>query len=127
MDELATSPPERPFDLIERTARFGETAIHFARKVRRDDVSSPLVRQFVRAATSIGANYTAADESGSKKEFRYRISLCCRESRETQHWLRMLAAACPDHAEQARELWQEARQLTKVFSTIHQRSRPRPK
>jgi hypothetical protein len=33
-----------------------------------------------------------ADDSGSKKEFRYRIGICKRESRETKHWLRMLAA-----------------------------------
>ena len=40
-----------------------------------------------------GGNYCEADDAGSKKEFRYRISICKREARETKHWLRMIAAA----------------------------------
>jgi len=91
MEDVRTSD-RREFDLAERTALFGEVVISFARSIRRDDVSGPLIRQLVRSATSIGANYTEADEAGSTKEFRYRISVCCREARETQYWLRMLAA-----------------------------------
>ena len=63
------------FDLTERTALFGEAVIRFAKTIRRDAVSKPLLSQLVRSATSIGANYGEADEAGTKKEFRYRISL----------------------------------------------------
>jgi four helix bundle protein len=69
---------ERAFDLSERSARFGEEAIHFAICVRRTPVTAPLIGQFIRSATSVGANYVEADEAGSKKEFRYRISVCRR-------------------------------------------------
>jgi len=81
------------YDLAERTAQFGEAVIAFVRKIKLDSVTSPLVKQLVRSATSVGANYAEADEAGSKKEFRYRISVCTRESRETKHWLRMMAVA----------------------------------
>ena len=116
---------EREFDLAERTARFGEEAIRFARSVKLDAITSPLVRQFVRSATSIGANYCEADESGSKKEFRYRISICVRETRETKHWLRMLAQAHPQGAPQSHLLWKEADELSRIFATIHRRSAPK--
>ena len=112
------------FDLEERTARFGEDVIRFCREVVRDAVTSPLVSQLVRAATSVGANYCEADDAGSRKEFRYRISVCRRESRESKYWLRMLAVAAPVNREAARPLWQEAKELNLIFAAIHRRTRP---
>jgi four helix bundle protein len=108
----------RTYDLSERTARFGEAAIGFARKAKLDPVTSPLVKQLIRAATSVGANYAEADEAGSNKEFRYRISVCKREAKETRHWLRMIAAAVPQLREEARRLWKEANELTLIFAAI---------
>lgn len=93
MTEDGKNSERRDFDLAERAAAFGEAVIDFVRAIRRSDVSGPIIRQLIRAATSIGANYTEADEAGSSKEFYYRISVCCREARETQYWRRMLAAA----------------------------------
>ena len=113
----------RTYDLSERTARFGEAAIEFARIVKLDPVTSPLVKQLVRAATSVGANYAEADEAGSKKEFRYRISLCKREAKETRHWLRMIAAAVPELKEEARRLWREANELTLIFAAIFRKGK----
>jgi hypothetical protein len=57
-------------------------------------------------------------EAGSKKEFKYRISVCCRESRETKYHLRMFVAAVPEKAEPARVLWKEADELNRIFATI---------
>jgi four helix bundle protein len=114
----------REYDLAERTAQFGEAVIQFVRGIRRDDLNGPLIRQLVRSSTSVGANYTEADEAGSNKEFRYRISVCCREARETQYWLRMLAAACPEIKSEARTHWAEANELTRIFGAIHRRSKP---
>lgn len=110
------------FDLEERTAKFGEAVIAFARTVGTDHISRPLLSQLVRAAGSVGANSCEADEAASKKEFRYRIALCKREARESKHWLRMLVAACPDHRESVKALWQEANELTKIFALIHRSS-----
>jgi four helix bundle protein len=79
--------PPKVYDLEERTAQFGEAIIEFAKRVPVNLVTQPLIPQLVRAGTSVGANYCEADNAGSKKEFRYRISICKRESRETKHWL----------------------------------------
>ncbi|MCC9607003.1 four helix bundle protein [Blastopirellula sp. JC732] len=112
------SSSKRVFDLEERTARFGEAVIKYARSIPENSVTRPLIQQAVRSATSIGANYCEADDSGSKKEFKYRISICKRESRETKHWLRMLATAIPERKDECRELWQEAKELNLVFGKI---------
>jgi four helix bundle protein len=110
--------PRKKYDLEERTARYGEVVVRFAKKIPVNPVTEPLIPQLVRAGTSIGANYCEADDSGSKKEFRYRISLCKRESRETKHWLRMIVAAAPELKEEARVHWQEAKELHLIFAAI---------
>jgi four helix bundle protein len=86
-------------------------------------VTEGLIPQLVNAGTSIGANYCEADDAGTKKEFRYRISVCKRESKETKYWLRMVAAACPEMKEEARTLWQEAKELNLIFGSIHRGGR----
>ena len=59
----------RVYDLEERTARFGEAVIDFAKRVPRDPVTNRLISQLVGAATSVGANFVEADDAVSKKEF----------------------------------------------------------
>lgn len=110
------------FDLEERTALFGEAVIRFALPLIRNAVTKPIISQLVRASTSVGANYCEADEAGTRKEFRYRISLCRRESRESKHWLRMLVAAIPNVKDTARGHWKEADELTRIFASIHRKS-----
>src|SRR3972149_4868527 len=107
--------PAKPYDLEERTGRFGEAVIAFAKRIPVNLVTQPLISQLVDSGTSVGANYCEADNAGSKKEFRYRISLCKRESRETKHWLRMIAAAVPELKDDARTLWREAKELNLIF------------
>ena len=106
------------FDLEERTAGFGEAVIAYAKRIPANPVTTPLISQIVRSATSVGANYCEADNAGSKKEFRHRINICQREARETKHWLRMIAAAEPTTKDDGRKLWQEAKELHLIFSKI---------
>lgn len=109
-------------DLGERTAKYGGSVIGFGRRLKPDVITAPLIRQLVRAATSVGANYCEADEAGSKRESRYRISVCRREVRETRYWLRMLAAAASGHKEELRALWKEANELTRIFAAIFRKA-----
>src|SRR3954447_21974635 len=109
----ATAEPK--FDLEERTAKFGEAIIAFAKKVPLSLVTTPLISQLVRAGTSVGSNYVEADDADSKKNFRFKIGLCRREARETKHWLRMIVAAVPEMRDAARVLWQEAKELNLIF------------
>lgn len=105
-------------ELEERGSSFAEVVIDFCRSLPLDAVNDPLVRQLVRSATSIGANYCEADEAESKKDFRHKIALCRKESRETKYWLRMIARSAPAHAPQSRILWREAKELHLIFCAI---------
>jgi four helix bundle protein len=120
MSNEAQNPNDKnkKYDLAERTAKFGEDIINFVKKLPRNEINKPLINQIVRAGTSIGANYMEADCADSKKDFRYKISLCKKESKESTHWLRMIAKANPQNKQEARVLWKEAQEFTLIFSSI---------
>jgi four helix bundle protein len=109
---------KRVYDLEERTARFGEAVINFAKTIPQNPVTNRIISQLVGAATSVGANYVEADDAVSKKEFLKNIGTCRKEARETKHFLRMTVSAAPDLKPQARCLWQEARELHLIFCKI---------
>ena len=108
----------KKYDLEERTAKFGEEIIEFAKTLKRDEINKSLISQVVRSGTSIGANYMEADGAESKKDFQHKIALCKKESKETKHWLRMISKADSGRTDRCRELWTEAHELTLIFSTI---------
>jgi four helix bundle protein len=73
---------KHPFDLEERTARFGEAIVRFSKKIPCDPTNDRLIDQLVGCGTSIGGNYCEANEGVSKKDFRNMISRCVKESKE---------------------------------------------
>jgi four helix bundle protein len=106
------------YDLEERTARFAERIIDLCKAVSKNDVTRPIIGQLVRSGTSIGANYCEANGASSKKDFKNKIFFCKKESKETKFWLRILAKADEEMKEECRSLWQEAQELTLIFSKI---------
>src|SRR6266571_6961259 len=122
-DEAASVVREEPsgkrvYDLEERTARFGEAVIDFAKTIPQSAVTNRIISQLVSAATSVGANYVEADDAVSKKEFLKSIGTCKNEVREAKHFLRMTVRAVPELKPHARRLWLEARELHLIFSKI---------
>ena len=111
-------PDKRVYDLEERTARFGESVIDFAKTIPQNAVTYRIIGQLVGAASSVGANYVEADDAVSKKEFLKNIGTCRKEARETKHFLRMAVRAAPELKPQARRLWMEAKELHLIFSKI---------
>ena len=118
MSNKVQSSNEKVFDLEERTGRFGEVIIEFVKTLERNEINRPLIGQLVKAGTSIGANYMEADGAESKKDFRHKIAICKKEAKETKHWLRMIRKANPHKAVECHKLWQEAHELTLIFSSI---------
>jgi len=107
---------KKNYDLASRTAKFAEEIIMFANQFKREALLMPLLTQFIRSGTSIGANYCEANEAESRKDFIHKIGICKKESRETQYWLQMIAKAVPETKTQCRSLWKEAHELTLIFS-----------
>ncbi|MBI5892607.1 MAG: four helix bundle protein [Deltaproteobacteria bacterium] len=115
------------YDLEDRTAKFGEDIIEFAKKIPKTTITVPLISQLVKAGTSVGANYCEADCAESKKDFEHKLGICKKESKETKHWLRMISVSVPELKDDARILWREANELNLIFSSIVNKSRQKNK
>ncbi len=111
------------YDLEERTAKFGEDIIGFCKKIPNSTINNPLITQLVKAGTSVGANYCEADDAESKPDFKHKIGICKKESRESKHFIRMIAVAVPEQKDTARLLWIEAKELNLIFNKIYRKVR----
>ena len=115
---MTNDQKKKIYDLEERTAKFGEDIIKFAKKIPINPVTQRMIPQLVGAGTSTGANYCEADDAESPRDFKHKIGICKKETREVKHFLRMIAVAVPQLKEEARNLWQEAKELNLIFNSI---------
>ena len=106
------------FDLEERTAKFGEAIIRLCKIIPRSPENDRLINQLAGCGTSVGANYCEANEGVSKKDFKNTIGRCVKEAKETKFFLRMIAASEPKLADDARQLYREAKELHLIFASI---------
>jgi len=118
MSNKIVNPNDKKYDLVERTAKFGQEVILFAKSLPDNTINRPLISQFIRNSTSIGANYMEADCAESRKDFIHKIGICKKEAKEATHWSHMISVANPDKIVECRKLWQEAHELTLIFSAI---------
>ncbi|PIX62266.1 four helix bundle protein [Candidatus Uhrbacteria bacterium CG_4_9_14_0_2_um_filter_41_50] len=106
------------YDLEERTYRFTRDLIAFTDKVPRTIANLEILKQVIRSAGSIGANYIEANECLGKKDFAMRIKISKKESKETIYWLCLLQISDFDVNKRRDELVQEATELMKILGSI---------
>jgi four helix bundle protein len=103
---IREEPGEKhPYDLEERTARFGEIIIDLAKTIPNRAVTNRIISQLVGAGTSVSTNYIEADDAVSKKEFLKSIGTCKKGAREVKHFLRVAVRTSPELKSQARKLY----------------------
>jgi len=110
----------REYDLEKRTTDFSIEIISLAKVLKKDVVNTPLINQIVKSGTSIGANYCEANGASSKRDFKNKIYICKKESKETKYWLEVIAKSNPESSKNCRKLWKEAQELVFIFSKIIQ-------
>src|SRR6202011_5574654 len=72
-------------DLEQRTKRFALAIIKFSSSLPRTREIDILMRQLIRCATSIGANYREANRGVSRADFANNIGTVQKEAAETQY------------------------------------------
>ncbi|XUX00893.1 MAG: four helix bundle protein [Dehalogenimonas sp.] len=109
---------EKVFDLEPRTEAFAAAVIRESRRLPKDVANIELVKQMVRAAGSVGANYIEANEGLSKKDFANRIKICRKETKESRYWLRLIKTSNPEFQTYFDDLVQEATESMNIFAAI---------
>ena len=81
-----------PQDIRERAMEYSLRAIRVYRYLleQREDVGRIIGRQFLRSATSIGANLVEAQSGESRRDFIHKCGIAQKEARESKYWLMLL-------------------------------------
>jgi four helix bundle protein len=77
-----------------------------------------LGKQFLRAGTSVAANYREASRARSDSEFVSKIDQCAQEADETMLWLELLRDDCSIQTSQLAWLLKEADELIAIFVSM---------
>lgn len=109
---------DKKYDLEKRTIAFSCAIIGLSKEIAKNSVNNPLINQLVRSATSVGANYCEANGASSKRDFKNKIYICKKESKETKYWLEIIAKSNLELRDECRKYWKEAHELTLIFSKI---------
>ncbi len=102
-------------DLKRRTLEFAVNAIGCSEAFPASEPGRIVRRQFIRSATSVGANYRAAQLARSKAEFIAKLQIALEEADESAYWLELASEAGLLNQELADQLRTEARELAAIF------------
>lgn len=109
-------------DLEERTTEFARRIIRLCKALPPSEINKRLIGQIIRSAGSIGANYREANEALGKKDFLYRLRIARKESKETGHWLVLIAEANPALSARMVGLAEETQSFRNIFSAMINKS-----
>jgi len=113
---------KKKYDLEERTEKFSLRIRDFCTKLKKDVVNVEYIRQLVRAAGSVPANYIEANESLGDQDKKMHIKICRKESKESRLWLKHVLTNSDEELERERlNLIQESIELENIFGSIYRK------
>lgn len=105
-----------PADLRDRALDFAKSILRFCDDLNITPVSRPIVDQLIRSSTSIGANFTEAKDSGSKRDFINKVYISKKEASETLYWLKLIEELAK--ASDVKALQNECKEIILILQSI---------
>jgi four helix bundle protein len=115
------SPPRaQPPEIRARSFAYALRAIKLYQYLQSQTTSAGWIlgRQYLRAATSIGANIEEAQSGESRADFIHKLGVAQKEARESLYWLRLLAESQIVPKGQMSPLMEETEELISVVTSI---------
>jgi four helix bundle protein len=113
-------------DLQQRLFAFAVRVFNFLKTLPNSPEYSVIRYQLAKSATSSGANYEEGQAASSKPDFIYKNEISLREMRESNYWLRLLAATDQSgklNQEELKYLEAESEELKKILGSIVSKSK----
>lgn len=109
-----------PPDIRRRTYGYSLRAIKLYRALQQsnDGAGWVLGKQYLRAATSIGANVEEAQSAESRPDFVHKYGIAQKEARESIYWLKLLAESGVIPSHRLKPLMKETEELFAVITGI---------
>ena len=113
-------PKEPPRDIRERAFAYALRAIRLYQSLAgsKNGAGWIIGRQYLRAATSIGANIEEAQSGESRADFIHKLAVAQKEARESHYWLRLLASSGIVAEASLQPLMRETEELISVVTAI---------
>lgn len=114
------SNADKPPDIRARSFAYALRAIRlyqFLQK-QRDGAGWVLGKQYLRAATSVGANLEEARAGESRADFVHKLGVAQKEARESLFWLRLMHESRIVSPARLRPLLKETEELIAVITSI---------
>ena len=88
-------------------------------KLPKNPANNEYIPQLIRAGSSPGANYIEANEAIGEKDFKMKIRICRRESKEAGYFVRLTITDGSEEMENER-MWisEESRQFVLLFNSM---------
>jgi len=111
---------KEPEDIRRRTYGYSLRAIKLYRALQegKDGAGWVLGKQYLRAATSIGANVEEAQSGESRLDFVHKYGIAQKEARESIYWLKLLAESGIVSLPRLKPLIKETEELFAVITGI---------
>ncbi len=111
---------EKPWDIRERSFEYALRAIKLYQflQEQKEQAGYIIGKQYLRAATSIGANIEEAQSGESRADFIHKYSIAQKEARESLYWLRLLAKSEIVPNQRLTLLISETQEIIAVITTI---------
>jgi four helix bundle protein len=118
--EKETSAAKHPREILARSFAYALRAIKLYQYLqhRKDGAGWILGKQYLRAATSIGANIEEAQAGESRSDFIHKLGIAQKEARESRYWLHLLAESGIVGKEKLQPLRRETEELIGVITAI---------
>jgi four helix bundle protein len=109
-----------PEDIRRRTYGYSLRAIKLYRALQegKDGAGWVLGKQYLRAATSIGANVEEAQSAESRPDFVHKYGIAQKEARESIYWLKLLAESGIIPSQRLKPLMRETEEIFAVITGI---------
>ena len=102
-------------DLKRRSTKFAHRCVKVAVSLPSNVLGYHIQKQLIRAATSVAANYRAANLGQSKRGFISKLSIVIEEADECVFWMEFLMEEKLLPEEFCEPVLQEAKELTAIF------------
>jgi four helix bundle protein len=100
----------------QRTNLFAVRSIHLFQTLPKTEEARILGKQFLRSATSVGANYRAVCRARSKAEFFSKLSITIEEADETQFWVELFIESQLIPEQNVSALYKEATEIVAILT-----------
>jgi four helix bundle protein len=120
INKKRSSPEEHPREIIAPSFSYALRAIKLYQYLqrRKDGAGWILGKQYLRAATSVGANIEEAQAGESRLDFIHKLGIAQKEARESRYWLHLLAESGIVQKEKLQPLRRETEELVGIITAI---------